>query len=189
MGPGAMSDDGLDEIYERIEGRCRAVAEEVPGWPCAKGCDACCRRLAEPPRATAAEWRKLLSAFSRLAPKVQATIRERVAELVRLAAQPAPPRHYVCPMLERESGACLVYEGRLSACRTYGFYVSRDTGAWCERVRLLAEERRVLLGNEDALEAQLGRLGPPVGIAEAFALDTPEGQGQAGQGPGAGSSR
>ncbi|HEY3449368.1 MAG TPA: YkgJ family cysteine cluster protein [Myxococcales bacterium] len=166
--------DELDRLYERIQGRCRAVSEEAPGWPCTKGCDECCRRLAEPPRATGAEWEKLLAAFARLSPEVQATLRERVAEMARLAAQPVPPRNYLCPMLDRESGECLVYEGRLSACRTFGFYASREKGAWCERVRLLAEERQVLLGNEDALEVELARLGPPEGIAEAFGVPTPD---------------
>lgn len=159
----------LAELYGRIERRCRAVSDAHADWPCAKGCDACCRRLAEPPRATEAEWRALLAALSRLPAGVQATVRERVAEMARLAAQPAPPRHYVCPMLERETGACLVYEGRFAACRTYGFYVSRDKGLWCDRVRLLAEEREVLLGNADVLDAELAAgFGPAVGIAEAF---------------------
>ncbi|MGC4114294.1 MAG: YkgJ family cysteine cluster protein [Myxococcales bacterium] len=181
--------DELKTIYGRIESRCRAVSEQVSDWPCQKGCDACCRRLAEPPRATLAEWESLLAAFARLEPLVQAAIRERVSEMVRFSAQPQPPRHYVCPMLDRQSGACLVYEGRLSACRTYGYYVSRAKGAWCERVRLLAEEREVLLGNEDAVEAELSLLGPQQGIAEAFGIPAPAGPRQDGEGPDESSSR
>ena len=159
----------LQDLYGRIARRCRAVSEAHADWPCTKGCDACCRRLAEPPRATEAEWKALFSVLATLPPAVQAGVRERVAEMARLAAQPEPPRHYVCPMLDRPTGACLVYEGRFAACRTYGFYVAREKGDWCDRVRLLAEEREVLLGNADAVDADLSvGFGAVLGIAEAF---------------------
>lgn len=171
--------DELEHLYERIEVRCRAVTEAAPDWPCAKGCDACCRSLAEPPRATRAEWQRLLGALARLEPEVQARVRRQVGEMARLASGNPPPKSHVCPLLDLGTHSCRVYAGRLSACRTYGFYVSREKGAWCDRVRTLAEVRPVILGNEDALEAELARLGPAVGIAQAFGI----GPGQEGEGP------
>lgn len=167
-----MADD-LDALYAKIESRCRAISREHPDWPCAEGCDRCCRTLAEPPRATEAEWARLKAACARLDASVRATIHDRLRELARLSAQPEPPATYLCPMLDRERGACSVYEGRLAACRTYGFYASREKGAWCDRVRRLAEEREVLLGNEDAIDAERAALGPERTMPEVFGMEPP----------------
>jgi len=39
----------LTVLFERVEARVAALREAHPGWPCARGCDGCCRRLAAVP--------------------------------------------------------------------------------------------------------------------------------------------
>lgn len=150
-------------LYERIDARCREILEARPDWPCARGCDGCCRRLAEPPRATAAEWGLLLEGFARLDAAARGKVRERLAAL--------SERPFTCPLLDEATGACRVYATRLAACRTYGFFRSGEAGLWCGRVRELADGAgELVFGNQDALEARLtASFGPAIGMAEAFA--------------------
>ena len=61
----------------------------------------------------------------------------------------------MCPFLE--DGACLVYEVRPVACRTYGFYVDRDGGQYCELVGALNAD--VVWGNGASVDVDLGALG------------------------------
>jgi len=110
----------LTELRELVAERCGRIAEEHGDWPCRRGCAECCRRLAALPSLTRAEWESLQQAIEESLPDW----RERVAPLV--AAVPAAP--VTCPFLDRDSGACLVYEARPLACRTYGFYRERDKG-------------------------------------------------------------
>ena len=73
-------------------------------------------------------------------------------EEARTAARPI-----VCPMLEQESGTCLVYEARPMACRAYGFYVERDKVLGCARIESIGAraEPDVIWGNHAALEESL----------------------------------
>lgn len=107
---------------------------------------------------TEPEWLLLRSSFDLL----QETTQQQVFTRIR-ALTPGEDR-YVCPMLDAEQGACLVYEGRPLACRTYGYYVHDRDEKWCVQVseHLGSEtEARPIMGNEAALERRLARAGRP----------------------------
>ena len=96
-------------------------------------------------------------------------IRERIEAATTLAP-------FTCPLLERETGACLVYDQRPVACRTYGFYVERDKGLYCGLIRERVERgevQDVIWGNQELVDRQLDTLGPRIGFREWF-----EGTGQ-----------
>jgi hypothetical protein len=46
----------LNHLHSDIDNRVRAISEDNLDWPCRRGCDGCCRRLAEIPRLAIAEW-------------------------------------------------------------------------------------------------------------------------------------
>lgn len=75
----------------------------------------------------------------------------------------APERPVVCPLLDAATGACLVYEQRPVACRTYGFYVERDKGLYCgeiERAVAAGEYGDVVWGNQAGVQARMTGWGP-----------------------------
>ena len=49
----------LNHLHSDIADRVRAISEDNLDWPCRRGCDGCCRRLAEIPQLTMAEWNLL----------------------------------------------------------------------------------------------------------------------------------
>ena len=66
-----------------------------------------------------------------------------------------------CPLLDTDSGTCLVYEARPVACRAYGFYAERQYVLGCSRIEWIAEQAPdVVWGNQAALEDRLDGLGP-----------------------------
>jgi Fe-S-cluster containining protein len=79
---------------------------------------------------------------------VRDAVEQRIAELARSEGHPV-----VCPFLDRDEGACLVYAHRLLACRAYGYYVSRSAGRWCKVIddELDARGEAVMHGNFDAV--------------------------------------
>lgn len=140
----------LRVLHEEIDARVSAIVAARPDWPCRRGCDDCCRSLAEPPRITADEWSLLAAAIEALAPERRRAIDAAFAERLdgRLLR--------VCPLLEGD--ACSVYAARPIACRTYGFYAARDGGRWCGRIEAKVADGEcedVVLGNQDAVEACL----------------------------------
>lgn len=167
----------LAVIYERIEARAREVAAAREDWPCRRGCDECCRRLAAPPEATRAEWERVWAAYLRLDERTRAAVRERVEALKQsertAASSGATDARYVCPLLDPAEGACLVYADRPAACRMYGFFVARDGGRYCGRIETFAPRLDVVWGNHEGVEHDLRRLsGPPVSILDWFATRT-----------------
>jgi Fe-S-cluster containining protein len=148
----------LDVIYLGIAHRVGAAIEERPLWPCRRGCDACCRRLANPPEMTAAEWRLLYRGLLQLPAAAQEVV---AAQIMALSERAAGPGQFVtCPFLDQEQGACRVYEFRPAACRMYGFYVSRDGNQWCNDIQALYEAGElegVILGNHSAVNRELAR--------------------------------
>jgi Fe-S-cluster containining protein len=160
----------LAVIYDRIEERTSAILDSEPSWPCRKGCDTCCRRLARPPELTREEWAQLWEGFGRLDPGTRQEIRARVRELV--SEEAAGARHFVCPFLARDTGACLVYGQRPAACRMYGFYVSRGEGRYCDLVQERVQRGEldgVTWGNHDAVERDLAQeFGSPMSITAWF---------------------
>lgn len=165
-------------IYDDVERRTRATTESHAWWPCRRGCDLCCQRLAEIPRMVRAEWELLREGLDLLAPEVRAGVDARVAELAGAELAGSLPRHVVCPMLDREAGACLVYAHRPAACRTYGFYVERDLGLHCDMITEAVAARRrpegegegdeeaaVVWGNQEGVDYALARLPEGTGAA------------------------
>ena len=156
-------------IYDDVERRARATSETHAWWPCRRGCDTCCRRLADVPRLVRAEWELLEEGLAALVPAVRSAI---VARIERLETEARAP--ITCPMLDEQEGACLVYAHRPGACRTYGFYVERELGLHCALVTdavALHEQSEaaepVVWGNQSGVDYALARL------AEADAAPLP----------------
>ena len=154
----------LQSLHADIDARVNDIRQGNPDWPCAKGCDACCRQLARLPQLTSTEWELLRPALAALPPEQLETIRGKMSAV---AAQDSAP--VVCPLLDEASGACPVYVQRPVACRTYGFYVQRGIGLYCEEIKSGVDRgdlAEVVWGNQDAIERSLAESG------ETRALDT-----------------
>jgi len=74
----------LLSIYDDVERRARATSEPRAWWPCHRGCDSCCRRLADVPVLVRAEWELLREGLDALATGARADVDRRIAELSRL---------------------------------------------------------------------------------------------------------
>lgn len=168
----------LAVIRDHIAERTAAILDAQPSWPCRKGCDTCCHRLARPPELTRAEWLALWDEFLALDPVTQRQIRARVSDLAGEVARGA--RHFVCPLLARESGACLVYAQRPAACRMYGFYVSRGEGRYCDLIHDRVQSgdlAGVVWGNHDTVDRELVQaFGDPISIIAWFARAANDGR-------------
>ena len=152
-------------IYDDVERRARATSETHAWWPCRRGCDTCCRRLADVPQLVRAEWELLEEGLAALAPEVRSAIVARIRALDTAER----PRHVTCPMLDEQEGACLVYAHRPGACRTYGFYVERELGLHCALVTDAVAQHEahhddteasepVVWGNQGGVDYALARL-------------------------------
>ena len=156
----------LRQLHADIDARVDSIREGRPDWLCGKGCDGCCRRLAEVPQLTAAEWRLLQEGLAALAPARLAEVRRNIAAL---AGQPSRP--VVCPLLDPLTQACPVYAQRPVACRTYGFYVQRELGLYCHDIEVRVADGRladVLWGNHDAIDQRLTAMGESRSLNEWF---------------------
>jgi Fe-S-cluster containining protein len=156
----------LAQLHLDIEARVQSIRGEHPDWRCGKGCDRCCHRLSEVPPLTAEEWHWLQEGLTALTHERLAEVRR---DLAALADQPSRP--LLCPLLDRSTGACSVYAQRPVACRTYGFYVQRDKGLYCQEIEarvadgLMAD---VVWGNHEAIEHWLTSLGETRALTEWF---------------------
>lgn len=147
----------LSELHDNIDMRVNAIRDENPDWLCKMGCDGCCHRLAQIPQLTAAEWALFQEGFATLSTEKQQEIRQSVATL-----STQSPRSIICPMLDKATGACLIYAYRPVACRTYGFYVERDKGLYCHDIEASVAEgalNNVVWGNHDTINRHLDKLG------------------------------
>lgn len=150
----------LRVLHAEVRLRVEAMEAAHANWPCRKGCDECCRRLASVPRVTSMEWRLIAAALESLPPATSAAARHRISES-HGAARPV-----TCPLLDRDSGTCLVYEARPVACRTYGFYVERDAVLGCSRIeRVSGEDAHVVWGNHVSIQSSLDDLGESMELA------------------------
>ena len=157
----------LQQLHLDIDRRVGSIREDSPDWLCGKGCDQCCRRLAEVPQLTAAEWALLQEGLGALTADHLQEISRKISAL---ADQPSRP--IVCPLLDQSSGACPVYLQRPVACRSYGFYVQRDLGLYCHDIEPLVAEGKladVVWGNHDAIDQRLIGLGESRPLTEWFA--------------------
>jgi uncharacterized protein len=154
----------LFQIQEAVRRRTREIAATHVEWPCRKGCDDCCRHLASVPRVTADEWRAIADALDALPAAVAASVHRRVRDSA------SASRPVVCPLLDTDSGACLVYEARPVACRAYGFYAERQYVLGCSRIEsIAAQSPNVVWGNHAALDERLRALGPSATLADWLA--------------------
>ena len=144
----------LYQIQDDVRLRTEAMAAAHGNWPCRKGCDDCCRHLAAMPRVTPQEWRLIADAIGALPPDTAEAVRQSIRN------SGGATRPVICPLLDRSSGTCLVYEARPVACRAYGFYAERRDVLGCSRIELLSRESNdIVWGNHAALEERLQQLG------------------------------
>jgi Fe-S-cluster containining protein len=159
------------KLHADIDARVTAIRDDHPDWLCREGCEGCCHRLAEIPRLTAEEWNLLQEGLAALPAEKLHVIGLEIEALAEQSSRPI-----VCPMLDREKGACLVYAQRPIACRTYGFYVQRDLGVYCKDIeaRVAAGEwADVVWGNHDAIDQRLCGLGETRELTKWFSLIKP----------------
>jgi len=157
----------LTQLHADIEARVRAIRDDNLDWQCRLGCDNCCRRLAEIPRLTAAEWDWLREGLAAVPAGLLLEIGQDIAALAGQTSRPI-----VCPLLDRSVGACRVYAHRPVACRTYGFYVQRDQGLYCKDIESRVAGgawAEVVWGNQDAIDRRLSGLGDTRDLTEWFA--------------------
>src|SRR5205809_6380885 len=122
----------LYEIQNTVARRVSEIASAYGDWPCRKGCDQCCRRLASVPVVSGAEWDLIAEGLGKLPSDVAKETRQRIRDSARLS------RPVICPLLDRDSGSCLVYHARPVACRTYGFYAEREGVLGCGQIEEIA---------------------------------------------------
>ncbi|MEM6292611.1 MAG: YkgJ family cysteine cluster protein [Myxococcota bacterium] len=146
----------LTVLRDEVHARVAAMQRSHGTWPCAAGCDACCRRLGALPQVTVPEFEPLRTAIEALPDA------DRVINAI-IKAQPNEAGHYTCPMLDEGNGQCRVYQARPLACRTYGFYGGRDGDYWCEQVTAHVGTRRdtLIAGSQLGLDQRRdATLGP-----------------------------
>ena len=161
--------NALTQLHTDIDRRVQAVRDDTAEWPCAKGCDHCCRRLAEIPTLTRAEWELLRAGLAALPAAQRDEVGQRIAALATSNERPV-----TCPFLDRNTGACPVYPFRPVACRTYGFYVQRDRGLYCGEIEsrvASGDLANVIWGNHDAVDRCLAALGEARLLTEWFMGD------------------
>ena len=146
----------LRVLHDAIDSRVAAIMAEHTDWPCRKGCDACCRNLSAVPELTKPELDLLTEGLQQLPDSTRSKVYERLQHLT-------PERPVVCPFLNREAGDCLVYEYRPTACRTYGFYVERGEGLYCQTIHA-ADHQNVVWGNQETIDSQLDTFGERTSI-------------------------
>lgn len=158
----------LQQLHVDIDFRVQSIRNERPDWLCGKGCGGCCQKLAEIPRLTAAEWGLLQEGLCALPATQLLDIAHKMAALACQTHRPV-----VCPFLDLQSHVCPVYMHRPVACRTYGFYVQRDLGLYCQEIESQVAGRAlvdVVWGNHDAIDLRLAALGETRALTEWFDL-------------------
>jgi Fe-S-cluster containining protein len=156
----------LCQLHEDIDARVQAIRGSRPDWLCGKGCDSCCRRLADVPQLSEVEWIFLREGLATLP---QERLRKVSRDISDLASQQSRP--VVCPLLDQSTGACMVYAQRPVACRTYGYYVQRELGLYCRDIESRVAAGTlvdVVWGNHDAIDRRLGGLGETLALTEWF---------------------
>jgi uncharacterized protein len=149
-------------LFDEVHARAAALSRDHAGWPCTRGCGACCRSLARVPDLTRSEWELVERALRELPESEHEVCRERARALAASAREDGADQRCECPLFDARCDTCRIYAARPLACRSYGFYAGRRHDAWCGLVARHVEDRRdqLLLGNLDGIEAELGRIDP-----------------------------
>nr|HQU90608.1 YkgJ family cysteine cluster protein [Denitromonas sp.] len=71
----------LSQLHQDIDDHVQYIRQDQPDWLCTKGCDTCCRQLADLPQLSAAEWFLLRQGLAALPCEHQHSIRNKVAAL------------------------------------------------------------------------------------------------------------
>jgi len=151
----------LIQIQDEVYLRSGEIASAHGNWPCRKGCADCCRHLASEPRVSRDEWLLIDRALKALPADTADKARGRIRDSA------GNPRPVLCPLLDSDSGACLVYEARPIACRAYGFYAERGDVLGCSRIESISRESPdIIWGNQLALEDRMRQLGPAMELSE-----------------------
>ena len=159
---------GLYQIREDVGLRASEIVSTRPDWPCRKGCDECCRRLAVVPMVSREEWEAISATLDALPEDIGKRLRQRIRESA------GDSRPVTCPLLDLDSGACLIYDARPVACRGYGFYAEGRYVLGCSRIESIGQQSPdVVWGNHAALQAQLDALGPAMTLPEWQSLIEP----------------
>ncbi len=156
----------LARLHDDIAKRVQAIHGDRSDWLCGKGCDSCCKQLAEVPQLTSAEWNLLREGLAVLPQEQLLEIRKNMAALSRQQSRP-----FTCPLLDLTSGTCPVYAQRPVACRTYGYYVQRDKGLYCHDIESRVADGAladVVWGNHDAIDHRLAGLGVSRTLTDLF---------------------
>lgn len=93
----------LTELHDDIDRRVYSIRENNADWLCGKGCDNCCKRLADVPQLTAAEWALLREGLTRLPTERLQAISKKMTAIACTTQRPV-----VCPLLDHATGACTV---------------------------------------------------------------------------------
>ena len=161
----------LQQLHLEIDTRVGSIREHHPDWLCGKGCDNCCRRLAEVPTLSAAEWDLLRAGLNALTSVQLEEISQKMATMAEQSSRPL-----TCPLLDQATGACPVYAQRPVACRTYGFYVQRELGLYCHEIESAVakgELADVVWGNHDNIDQRLSEFGESRPLTAWFAAWKP----------------
>lgn len=162
-----MKANHLSKIHADIDARVTSIRKDNPDWLCRMGCDGCCRRLAEIPQLTVAEWQLLQIGLTALSLDKRQEIIGNVAILTKEKSG-----FVSCPLLDKSAGVCVVYAHRPVACRTYGFYVQHNYGLYCNDIEALVDKEileNVIWGNQDAIERRLNYFNDARTLTDWFA--------------------
>ena len=89
---------GLQQIQDEVRLRAEEIASTHGSWPCRKGCDECCRRLASTPRVTQEEWLLIAEAIEAFPAATAELMNQRIRDSAGML------RPVVCPLLDADRG-------------------------------------------------------------------------------------
>lgn len=162
----------LQNLEKRIETRVEAIRGDREWWPCQRGCDHCCRHLAHPPELTSLEWERIDAAVAQLPAAEKLIVEHKILVLLQQIADNTLASQVICPYLNEAEGACRIYTDRPIACRTYGFFVTRDHDQYCDQIETEVRERKddeIAWGNAATIRNELERIsGTPISFEEHY---------------------
>ncbi len=166
----------LYSLDERIEARAQAIRGEHDWWPCQRGCDYCCRHLAHAPELSPAEWARVDEAVAQLPVAERAIVEQKINTLLQQIATASLNTSIICPYLNEQEGACRIYDSRPIACRTYGFFVTRDHDQYCQQIEAEIREQgegAIIWGNGDVIRNDIAQIsGTPISFEVHYRIST-----------------